>query len=126
MDEENPISGLTPFMLAALKNLQMIAKYLYFKCKANINYKNQFEETCMHIAKRKGMQKEFAFLQSLGCKMTSPVKKEPNTLDMLKSASEQTKKIEKQVVQSSPTNKEITYTESNVLKLPVLKKKHFI
>lgn len=55
VDEENPISGLTPFMLAALKNLQMIAKYLYFKCKANINYKNQFEETCMHIAKRKGM-----------------------------------------------------------------------
>lgn len=53
IDDENPVSGLTSFMLAALSNLQSIAIFLSEQCGANKDYKNRYNETSLHIAKRK-------------------------------------------------------------------------
>ena len=42
IDDENPISGLTCFMLASLSNLQPIASFLYEQCQADKDYKNRY------------------------------------------------------------------------------------
>mmetsp|Transcript_11564 Transcript_11564/g.17454 ORF Transcript_11564/g.17454 Transcript_11564/m.17454 type:complete len:146 (+) Transcript_11564:1426-1863(+) len=68
IDDENPISGLTSFMLAALSNLQSIAIFLAEQCGANRNHKNRYHETCLHIAKRKQLGKAVVFLQKMGCR----------------------------------------------------------
>ena len=62
VDLENPISGLTSFMLAALSNLQALALFLQEKCGANKDYRNRYGETSLHIAKRKKLTKAVAFL----------------------------------------------------------------
>lgn len=68
IDDENPVSGLTSFMLAALSNLQSVALFLSEQCEANKDHKNRFNETSLHIAKRKGLTKAIIFLQNLGCR----------------------------------------------------------
>jgi ankyrin repeat protein len=67
IDDENPISGLTCFMLASLSNLAQIANFL-LECGANMNHKNRYSETSLHIAKRKQLNKAVLFLQKLGCR----------------------------------------------------------
>ena len=62
IDDENPISGLTCFMLASLSNLQQIALFLVEECGAEINHKNRYNETSLHIAQRKNLSKAVLFL----------------------------------------------------------------
>ena len=68
IDDENPVSGLTSFMLAALSNLQSIAIFLLGHCGANKDHRNRYQETSLHIAKRKKLSKAVQFLQKLGCR----------------------------------------------------------
>jgi ankyrin repeat protein len=68
IDDENPVSGLTSFMLAALSNLQSIAIFLTDQCGANRDHKNRYNETSLHIAKRKQLSKAIIFLQKIGCR----------------------------------------------------------
>lgn len=55
-------------MLASLSNLQQIALFLVNECGADINHKNRYQETSLHIAKRKNLGKAVLFLQKLGCR----------------------------------------------------------
>lgn len=68
VDDENPVSGLTSFMLAALSNLQSIARFLHDQCGADKDHRNRYQETSLHIAKRKNLTRAVLFLQSLGCR----------------------------------------------------------
>jgi ankyrin repeat protein len=72
IDDENPISGLTCFMLSALSNLQQIAIFLKNECLADINYRNKFSETALHIALRKNFHRAIKFLLKLGCRTDIP------------------------------------------------------
>lgn len=56
-------------MLASLSNLQQIALFLVNDCGADIDHKNRYQETSLHIAKRKNLAKAVIFLQKLGCRM---------------------------------------------------------
>ena len=64
VDDENPVSGLTSFMLAALSNLQSIARFLHDQCGADKDHRNRYQETSLHIAKRKNLTRAVLFLQS--------------------------------------------------------------
>ena len=55
-------------MLAALSNLQSIAIFLSEKCGANMDHRNRYMETSLHIAKRKQLNQAILFLQKLGCR----------------------------------------------------------
>ena len=68
IDLENPISGLTSFMLAALSNLQSLALFLAEQCAADKDFRNRYGETSLHIAKRKKLHRAVIFLQKIGCR----------------------------------------------------------
>lgn len=53
-------------MLASLFNHHPIASFLHQECKANINYRNFYGETCYQIALRNNLNRVTKFLLKLG------------------------------------------------------------
>jgi len=55
-------------MFSSLIGLRSISKLLVSQYNVDINHKNRFGETCLHIAKRKGLDRVVFFLTAeLGC-----------------------------------------------------------